>query len=81
MSSCVPPGSALTSHPCTFYRQALAFEQLRTQRTHIIVYAGGSFEIFETLSFVQMVLQLSSPVQEQLRTWLSEHLNQIQKRE
>ena len=30
-------------------RQALAFEQLRTQRTHIIVYAGGSFEIFETL--------------------------------
>jgi len=62
-------------------RQALAFEQLRTQRTHIIVYAGGYFEIFETLSFVQMVLQLSSPVQEQLRTWLSEHLNQIQKRE
>ena len=40
-------------------RQALAFEQLRTQRTHIIVYAGGYFEIFETLSFVQMVLQLS----------------------
>jgi hypothetical protein len=38
-------------------RQALAFEQLRTQRTHIIVYAGGHFEIFETLSFVQMVLQ------------------------
>ena len=30
-------------------RQALAFEQLRTQRTHIIVYAGGYFEIFETL--------------------------------
>jgi hypothetical protein len=62
-------------------RQALAFEQLRTQRTHIIVYAGGHFEIFETLHFVQMVLQLSSPVQEHLRTWLSEHLNQIQKRE
>ena len=62
-------------------RQALAFAQLRTQRTHIIVYAGGYFEIFETLSFVQMVWQLSSPVQEQLRTWLSEHLNQIQKRE
>jgi hypothetical protein len=38
-------------------RQALAFEQLRTQRTPIIVYAGGHFEIFETLSFVQMVLQ------------------------
>jgi hypothetical protein len=62
-------------------RQALAFEQLRTQRTHIIVYAGNHFEIFETLRFVQMALQLSSPVQEHLRTWLSEHLNQIQKRE
>ncbi len=62
-------------------RQALAFEQLRTQRTHIIVYAGGYFEIFETLRFVAMVLQLSPPVQERLRTWLSEHLNQMQKRE
>jgi hypothetical protein len=62
-------------------RQALAFEQLRTQRTHIIVYAGGYFEIFETLRFVQMVLQLSPPVQERLRTWLVEHLDQIQKRE
>src|SRR5215217_5961012 len=62
-------------------RQAIAFEQLRTQRTHIIVYAGGCFAIFETLSFVQVVLQLSPPAQEQLRTWLVEHLNQIQKRE
>ena len=62
-------------------RQAIAFEQLRTQRTHIIVYAGGYFEIFETLRFVQMVLQLSLPVQERLRTWLTEHLNQIQKLE
>jgi hypothetical protein len=62
-------------------RQALAFEQLRTQRTHIIVYAGGSFEIFETLRFVQLVLQLSPPVQEHLRTWMAEHLNPIQKRE
>ena len=62
-------------------RQALAFEQLRPQRTPSIVYAGGYFEIFETLRFVQMVLQLSAPVQEQLRTWLSEHLNQMQKRE
>ena len=62
-------------------RQALAFEQLRTQRTHIIVYAGGHFEIFETLRFVQMVLQLSPPVQDRLRTWLVEHLNQMQKRE
>jgi len=62
-------------------RQALAFEQLRTQRTHIIVYAGGYFEIFETLHFVQMVLQLSPPVQEHLRTWLVDHLSQIQKLE
>jgi hypothetical protein len=62
-------------------RQAIAFAQLRTQRTPIIVYAGGDFEIFETLSFVEMVFQLSPPVQERLRTWLSEHLNQIQKRE
>src|SRR5215831_16457138 len=62
-------------------RQAIAFEQLRTQRTHIIVYAGGYFAIFETLRFVQMVLQLTPLVQERLRTWLTEHLNQIQKRE
>jgi DDE family transposase len=62
-------------------RQALAFEQLRTQRPHIIVYAGGPFAIFETLRFVQMVLPLSLPMQERLRTWLVEHLNQIQKRE
>ena len=62
-------------------RQAIAFEQLRTQRTHIIVYAGGYFDIFETLSLVQMVLQLSPPVQAHLCTWLAEHLNQIQKRE
>ena len=62
-------------------RQAIAFDPLRTQRTHIIVYAGGYFAIFETLRFVQMVLQLSPPVQEHLRTWLAEHLNQIPKRE
>jgi hypothetical protein len=62
-------------------RQALAFEQLRTQRTHIIVYAGGHFEIFETLRFVQMILQLAPPVQETLRVWLAEHLKPVQKRE
>lgn len=62
-------------------RQAIAFEQLRTQRTHIIVYAGHYFEIFETLRFVQIVLQLSPSVQEQLQIWLTEHLNHIQKRE
>jgi Transposase DDE domain len=62
-------------------RQAIVFEQLRTQRTHIIVYAGGYFEIFETLSFVQLVLQLAPPIQEKLRLWLAEHLDQIQQRE
>jgi hypothetical protein len=49
-------------------RQAIAFEQLRTQRTHIIVYAGRYFAIFETLSFVRMVLKLSPAVQEQLNS-------------
>ena len=62
-------------------RQAIAFAQRRTPRTHLIVYAGGSFAIFETLRLVEMVLQWSSPVQERWRTWLSEHRNQIQKRE
>jgi len=42
---------------------------------------GGYFEIFETLRFVEMVLQLPPTVQAQLHTWLSEHLDQIQKRE
>ncbi len=31
-------------------------EQLRTRRTDVIVYAGGHFEIFETFSFVRLVL-------------------------
>src|SRR5262245_41287497 len=62
-------------------RQEIAFEQLRTHSTHMNVYAMSSFEIFETLHFIHRVLQLSPPVQEHLRTWLGEHLNQIQKRE
>ena len=62
-------------------RQALAFEQLRSRRTHVIAYAGGHFEIFETLSFVHFVLQLPASVQEQLRHWLDEHLHTVQKRE
>jgi len=62
-------------------RQALAFEPLRTQRTQMIVYARGYFDLFETLSVVQMVWHLSLPVPAHLRTWLAEHLHQIQKRE
>jgi Transposase DDE domain len=62
-------------------RQALAFEQLRSRRTHVIVYAGGYFEIFETLSFVHVLLQLPASVQERLRLWLDAHLHTVQKRE
>ena len=62
-------------------RQALAFDQLRSRRTHIIAYAGGSFEIFETLSFARFILQLPASAQEQLRHWLDEHLYTVQKRE
>jgi hypothetical protein len=62
-------------------RQALAFEQLRSRRTHIIAYAGGYFEIIETLSFVRFVLQLPASVPEQLRHWLDEHLHTVQQRE
>ena len=62
-------------------RQAIALEQLCTHRTHVIVYAGGYFEIFETLSFVHLVLGLSPPVQARLRQWLDEHLKHIEKRE
>jgi len=58
-------------------RQALAFEQLRSRRTHIIAYAGGHFEIFETLSFVRFVLQLPASVQERLRHWLDDHLHAV----
>jgi hypothetical protein len=62
-------------------RQALAFEQLRSRRTHIIAYAGGSFEIFETLSFVRFLLQLPASVQERLRDWLDEYLRAVPQRE
>ena len=62
-------------------RQALAFEQLRSRRTHIMAYAEGHFEIFETLSFVHLVLQLPATVQKRLRHWLDEHLRTIQQRE
>ena len=72
-----PPGVRLADKT----RQALAFEQLRTQRTHIIVYAGGFFEIFETLSFAHFILQLPAAAQERLRHWLDAHLHTVQKRE
>ena len=62
-------------------RQAIAFEQLKTRRTNVIVYAGGYFEIFETLSFVHLVLKLSPGVQARLKHWLEEHLPQLAKRE
>jgi hypothetical protein len=62
-------------------RQALAFDQLRSRRTHIMAYAGGHFEIFETLSFVRFVLQLPAAVQERLRHWLDEHLYTVIQRE
>lgn len=62
-------------------RQAIAFEQLKTGRTNVIVYAGGYFEIFETLSFVHLVLNLSPGMQARLKHWLEEHLPQLAKRE
>jgi hypothetical protein len=58
-------------------RQALAFEQLRSRRTQIIAYAGEHFEIFETLSFVRLVLQVPASVQERWRHWLDEHLHAV----
>lgn len=62
-------------------RQAIRLDQIRTHRTHVIVYAGGYFEIFETLSFVHLVLQLSASDQQRLRMWLGEHLERINQRE
>jgi hypothetical protein len=62
-------------------RQAIALEQLCTQRTHVIVYADGYFEIFETLSFVRLVLGLPSSIQARLCQWLDEHLKHPEKRE
>jgi hypothetical protein len=62
-------------------RQALAFEQLRSRRTHVIASAGGSFEIFETLSFARFLLQLPAMAQERLRHWLDHPLHTVQQRE
>jgi hypothetical protein len=62
-------------------RQALAFEQLRSRRTHVLAYAGGYFAIFETLSLARFLLQLPAAAQERWRHWLDEHLHMVQKRE
>src|SRR5207249_1880872 len=62
-------------------RQALAFAQLCSCRTHVIAYAGGYFEIFETLSFARFILQLPASAQERLRHWLDEHLHAVIQRE
>lgn len=62
-------------------RAAIEMEQLKTRRTHVIVYAGGYFELFETFSFVRLVLGLSAQVQERLRSWLDEHLGSVKKQE
>lgn len=62
-------------------RQALAFDQLRSRRTHIIAYARGYFEIFETLSFAHFILQLPAAAQDRLRHWLDEHLHTVPQRE
>jgi len=62
-------------------RQAIALEQIRTNRTHVIVYAGGYFEIFETLTFVRLILRLSLEVQARLGRWLDEHLDSVKKQE
>jgi len=62
-------------------RQALAFAQRRSRRTHVIVYAGGYCEIFETLSFARFLLHLPAVAQERLRHWLDQHLHTVQQRE
>ena len=62
-------------------RQALAFAQLRSRRTHVIAYAGGYFEIVETLRFAHFILQLPASAQDRLWHWLDAHLHTVQKRE
>jgi len=62
-------------------RAAIEMEQLKTRRTPVIVYAGGYFELFETFSFVRLVLGLTAPVQQRLRSWLDEHLGSVKQQE
>ena len=62
-------------------RQALAFDQLRSRRTHGMAYAGGYLAIFETLRFARFILPLPASAHDRLRHWLDEHLHTVQKRE
>jgi len=62
-------------------RAAIEMEQLKSRRTHVIVYAGGYFELFETFSFVRLVLGLTAPVQQRLRSWLDEHVSSVKQQE
>ncbi|MCG3159086.1 MAG: hypothetical protein JMDDDDMK_00062 [Acidobacteria bacterium] len=60
-------------------RAAIALEQLRSHRTHVIAYAGGYFEIFETFDFVRLALQLSQTARERLSDWLEQRLGRVGK--
>jgi hypothetical protein len=62
-------------------RPAIAVEPMKSRRTQVIVYAGGYFEIFETLRCLHLVLALSPPVPARLRQWLEEHRPQLVQRE
>ena len=63
-------------------RQALAFEQLRTQRTHVIVYAGGHFELFwRRCALSRWCCNCPHLCKSAYVLGLVEHLYQIQKRE
>jgi hypothetical protein len=59
-------------------RETMKIEQLKTRRTHIIVYAGGYFDIYETLRFLRLVLHLPLHVQQCVRSWLDQHLDPAQ---
>ena len=69
------------SHLADKTHQAIFLEQLCTHRMHVSVYARRYFELFETLSFVHLVSDLSPPIQAQLSKWLAGHLKQGKKRE
>jgi hypothetical protein len=45
-----------------------------------MVYAGGRFEIFETLRFAPFILQLPAFAQERLRHGLDKYLHTVQQR-